>query len=101
MCNINAQPDDMDLMIFPQRGNFRPVDQLQRQLLSGDFPMRGGQACCGIVIGNGEGSYTHLNGAMHQLFWRERAIGGDRMAVKIVDGGLCCVIQSDSEGNGR
>ena len=71
----------MDLMIFPDGGNFHARYQRKRQFSAGNFCPRGCNGLGGIVIGDRQRAHAHLMGAMDKLFRRKQAVRGLRVAV--------------------
>ncbi len=63
--DINTQSDDMNFVVFPERGNFDTVNKPQRQARAFNFLMRGRQARRGVVVGYRERVNAHLNGAVY------------------------------------
>ncbi|MNG70918.1 hypothetical protein D3C79_293160 [compost metagenome] len=76
----------MNLVVFPQRGDFYPIHQLQRQRQLGNS--RGGrsQPIGGVVIGDRQYANPHFNRPLHQLRRCQVAVRGGGMAVEVVKG---------------
>ena len=81
MADIDIQPDDMNLMVFPQRRRLYARQHLQRQRLLADGALRRGDARHAVVIGNRQHADAHSDGALDQRLGRQQPVGGAGMAV--------------------
>ena len=70
MLRINAQPDNVDLMVFPQSGNLNAINQHQRQLLLRNRLRRTCQPFGTVVIGDRQYADAHFNRPRDQCFRR-------------------------------
>ncbi|MOA30632.1 hypothetical protein D3C78_1517360 [compost metagenome] len=78
---LYPETHDMNLVIFPQRGDLYAINQLQRQRQFSNAGGRCGQAGSGVMIGNSQNAYPHFNRSLHQLRRRQITVRGGGVAV--------------------
>ncbi len=74
MGNINIQAHNVDLVIFPERGDFHAGNERQGQSGAVNFGLSCGDGRRGVVIGNSQRANAHRHRAMHQFFRSKQSV---------------------------